>query len=165
MHGVHVVGGSNPLAPTNTSNHEKLMFMSTENSSPPSRTPVNYFGLNIPFLDHLGVVPEFAEGGKSRISVQLKPEYENSFQVAHGGLIMTLLDFAMAAAARSSMNHASGAITVDMTISFLRPSVGKIVVEGTTLKSGKTINYCEAVVLNDVGEVTAKSSGTFILRR
>jgi len=141
------------------------MFMSTENSSPPSRTPVNYFGLNIPFLDHLGVVPEFAEGGKSRISVQLKPEYENSFQVAHGGLIMTLLDFAMAAAARSSMNHASGAITVDMTISFLRPSVGKIVVEGTTLKSGKTINYCEAVVLNDAGEVTAKSSGTFILRR
>jgi len=110
-------------------------------------------------------VPEFAEGGKSRISVQLKPEYENSFQVAHGGLIMTLLDFAMAAAARSSMNHASGAITVDMTISFLRPSVGKIVVEGTTLKSGKTINYCEAVVLNDAGEVTAKSSGTFILRR
>jgi len=141
------------------------MFMSTENSSSPSRTPVNYFGLNIPFLDHLGVVPEFAEGGKSRISVQLKPEYENSFQVAHGGLIMTLLDFAMAAAARSSMNHASGAITVDMTISFLRPSVGKIVVEGTTLKSGKTINYCEAVVLNDAGEVTAKSSGTFILRR
>ena len=127
--------------------------------------PTDYCGLNIPFLDHLGVVPEFAEGGKSRISVQLKPEYENSFQVAHGGLIMTLLDFAMAAAARSSMNHASGAITVDMTISFLRPSVGKIVVEGTTLKSGKTINYCEAVVLNDAGEVTAKSSGTFILRR
>jgi len=63
------------------------------------------------------------------------------------------------------MNHASGAITVDMTISFLRPSVGKIVVEGSTLKAGKTINYCEAVVLNEAGEVTAKSSGTFILRR
>ncbi len=125
----------------------------------------DYFGLKIPFLDHLGVVPEFAEGGKSRISVHLRPEYENSFQVAHGGLIMTLLDFAMAAAARSSMNHASGAITVDMTISFLRPSVGKIVVEGSTLKAGKTINYCEAVVLNEAGEVTAKSSGTFILRR
>jgi len=129
------------------------------------RRPTDYFGLNIPFLDHLGVVPEFAKGGKSRISVHLKPEYENSFQVAHGGLIMTLLDFAMAAAARSSMDHASGAITVDMTISFLRPSIGRIVVEGTTLKAGKTINYCEAVVLNEAGEITAKSSGTFILRR
>jgi uncharacterized protein (TIGR00369 family) len=133
------------------------------NSSRPE--PTDYFGLKIPFLDHLGVVPEYARDGKSRISIDLKPEYENSFQVAHGGLIMTLLDFAMAAAARSSMDHPSGAITIDMTISFLRPSIGKIVVEGSTIKSGKTINYCEAVVFNEAGEITAKSSGTFILRR
>jgi acyl-coenzyme A thioesterase PaaI-like protein len=52
-----------------------------------------------------------------------------------------------------------------MTISFLRPSVGKIAVEGTVLKSGKSINYCEAVVLNEAGEITAKSSGTFVLRK
>jgi uncharacterized protein (TIGR00369 family) len=130
-----------------------------------NRTPTDYFGLHIPFLDYLGVVPEFAEGGKSRISLDLKPEHHNSFQVAHGGLVMTLLDFAMAAAARSSMNHALGAITVDMTISFMRPSLGKMVVEGTCLKSGKTINYCEAVILNGAGEVTAKASGTFMLRR
>ena len=122
-----------------------------------------YFGLTIPFLDHLNVVPEYAENGKSRISLEMKPEHANSFGVAHGGVVMTLLDFAMAAAARSYINHPLGAITIDMTISFLRPSVGKIVVEGTVLKSGKTINYCEAVVLNELGEITAKSSGTFVL--
>jgi uncharacterized protein (TIGR00369 family) len=127
--------------------------------------PSHYFGLSIPFLGHLGVVPEFAENGKSRITLDMKPEYENSFGVAHGGVIMTLLDFAMAAAARSAMNHPLGAITIDMTISFLRPSVGKIAVEGTVLKSGKSINYCEAVVLNEAGEITAKSSGTFVLRK
>ncbi|MBU3630366.1 PaaI family thioesterase [Polynucleobacter sp. AP-Melu-500A-A1] len=125
--------------------------------------PTEYFGLTIPFLDHLNVVPEYAENGKSRISLEMKPEHANSFGVAHGGVVMTLLDFAMAAAARSCMNHPLGAITIDMTISFLRPSVGKIVVEGTVLKSGKTINYCEAVVLNELGEITAKSSGTFVL--
>jgi uncharacterized protein (TIGR00369 family) len=125
--------------------------------------PTEYFGLTIPFLDHLNVVPEYAENGKSRISLEMKPEHANSFGVAHGGVVMTLLDFAMAAAARSCMNHPLGAITIDMTISFLRPSVGKIVVEGTVLKSGKMINYCEAVVLNELGEITAKSSGTFVL--
>jgi len=125
--------------------------------------PTEYFGLTIPFLDHLNVVPEYAENGKSRISLEMKPEHANSFGVAHGGVVMTLLDFAMAAAARSCINHPLGAITIDMTISFLRPSVGKIVVEGTVLKSGKTINYCEAVVLNELGEITAKSSGTFVL--
>jgi uncharacterized protein (TIGR00369 family) len=127
--------------------------------------PTQYFGLTIPFLDHLGVVPEYAENGKSRITLNMQAEHENSFGVAHGGVIMTLLDFAMAAAARSSMNHPLGAITIDMTISFLRPTVGQIAVEGTVLKSGKSINYCEAVVLNEAGEITAKSSGTFVLRR
>ena len=125
----------------------------------------NYFGLNIPFLDHLGVVPGYAEDGKSRISLELKPEFTNSFAVAHGGLIMTLLDFAMAAAARSAAKHPLGVITIDMTTSFLRPSIGKIVVEGSLLKAGKTVHYCEAVVLNDAGQITAKASGTFTLRR
>jgi uncharacterized protein (TIGR00369 family) len=129
------------------------------------QNPTQYFGLTIPFLDHLGVVPEYAENGKSRITLYMQPEHANSFGVAHGGVIMTLLDFAMAAAARSAMNHSLGAITIDMTISFLRPSVGKIAVEGTVLKSGKSINYCEAVVLNEAGEITAKSSGTFVLRK
>ena len=125
----------------------------------------SFFGLDIPFLHHLGVVPEYAQDGKSRISLELKPEFTNSFQVAHGGLIMTLLDFAMASAARSAAKHTLGVITIDMTTSFLRPCVGKIVVEGTVLKAGKTVHYCEAVVLNNAGEITAKASGTFTLRR
>jgi len=139
--------------------------MSKSNPNPPNQERTSFFGLDIPFLDHLGVVPEYAQGGKSRISLELKPEFTNSFQVAHGGLIMTLLDFAMAAAARSAANHPLGVITIDMTTSFLRPSIGKIVVEGKVLKAGKTIHYCEAVVLNDAGEISAKASGTFTLRR
>ena len=104
------------------------------------QVPADYFGIRIPFLECLGVVPEYV---------------------------------AMAAAARSSLSdpsgeavmHHSGAITIDMTVSFMRPSSGTIVVEGSVLKSGKSINYCEAVILNAAGEVTAKSSGTFMLRR
>ncbi len=138
---------------------------SNPNSQPSFQEPTSFFGLNIPFLDHLGVIPEFAEGGKSRLSIQIKPEYTNSFEVAHGGLILTLLDFAMAAAARSAHEHSLGVITVDMTTSFLRPSMGNVVVEGTLLKAGSAINHCEAVVLNEEGEISAKSSGTFMLRK
>jgi uncharacterized protein (TIGR00369 family) len=125
----------------------------------------SFFGLDVPFLHYLGVIPEYAQDGKSRISLELKPEFTNSFKVAHGGLIMTLLDFAMAAAARSADKHPLGVITIDMTTSFLRPTIGKILVEGTVLKAGKSINYCEAVALNDAGEITAKASGTFTLRK
>ena len=139
--------------------------MNTSSPNPQNHNRTIYFGLDIPFLDHLGVVPESAEAGKVRISYIVKPEHTNSFHVAQGGLIMTLLDFAMGAAARTASNHQLGAITIDMTTSFLRPSLGRIVVEGTLLKAGKSINYCEAVALNEAGEITAKASGTFMLRR
>jgi acyl-coenzyme A thioesterase PaaI-like protein len=118
MHGVHVVGGSNPLAPTIDSLHspfcEHIMSLS-------QTQPTSYFGLTIPFLDFIGVVPDFAENGKSRICLDLRPEHLNSFQVGHGGLSMTLLDFAMAAAARSVHPDAKGMVTIDMTVSFMRP--------------------------------------------
>ncbi|WP_243391920.1 PaaI family thioesterase [Polynucleobacter meluiroseus] len=113
----------------------------------------------------MGVVPEYARDGKSRISLMIKPEFENSFQIAHGSVIMALLDFAMGAAARSQQDLTLGAITVDMSVSFLRPSTGNICVEGCVLRSGKQVSFCEAIVLNEVGEITAKASGTFMLRR
>jgi uncharacterized protein (TIGR00369 family) len=139
--------------------------MNTSTTHNPKQERTNYFGLDIPFLDHLGVVPEYAQAGKVRLSYVVQPEHTNSFHVAQGGVIMTLLDFAMGAAARSAVNHPRGAITIDMNTSFLRPSLGKITVEGVLLKSGKTINYCEAVALNEAGEITAKASGTFTLLR
>ncbi|WP_062308553.1 PaaI family thioesterase [Polynucleobacter sinensis] len=139
--------------------------MNLADPKPAGDLSTEFFGLKIPFLAHLGVVPEYAEGGKSRISLVVRPEFENSFQIAHGGVVMTLLDFAMGAAARSTTNQPLGAMTIDMSVSFLRPSVGNIAVEGTVLKAGKTVNYCEAVVLNEAGEVTAKASGTFMLRK
>ena len=139
--------------------------MTTSDPNTQKQPRTTFFGLDIPFLDHLGVVPESAENGKVRISYVVKPEHTNSFHVAQGGVIMTLLDFAMGAAARTASNHQLGAITIDMTTSFLRPSLGKIVVEGTLLKAGKSMNYCEAVAFNEAGEITAKASGTFVLRR
>ncbi len=70
----------------------------------------DYFGLTIPFLDVLGIEPEFAKDGHSRIRLNLRPELLNSFHVAHGGVVMTILDFAMAAAARSSHEHILGSL-------------------------------------------------------
>jgi uncharacterized protein (TIGR00369 family) len=127
--------------------------------------PTSYFGLTIPFLDFIGVVPDFAENGKSRICLDLRPEHLNSFQVGHGGLSMTLLDFAMAAAARSVHPDAKGMVTIDMTVSFMRPSTGKLIIEGKLLKAGKNINYCEGEVINEAGVVTAKALGSFMMRR
>jgi uncharacterized protein (TIGR00369 family) len=105
-----------------------------------------------------------AEGGRSRISLELRPELMNSFEVSHGGVIMTMLDVAMAVAARTSHDHVGGIMTVDMSLSFIRPAKGRIVAEGRVLRGGNSLHFCEGESLRRVGELVAKSLGTFKLR-
>ena len=125
----------------------------------------DFFGLSVPFLKHLGVVAEMAEGGRSRISLDLRPELLNSFEVSHGGVIMTMLDVAMAVAARGLQKHPAGVMTIDMSASFLRAARGRIVAEGKVLRSGASLFFCEGEAHDESGELVAKSLGTFKLRR
>ena len=124
-----------------------------------------FFGLSIPFLRLLGVQAEHAGGGISRISLELRPELMNSFQVSHGGVIMTMLDVAMAVASRGMRGHAGGVMTVDMSVSFLRSARGRIVAEGKVLRGGRSLFFCEGAAFDESGEMVAKSLGTFKLRR
>ena len=58
-------------------------------------------GVVVPFFDHLGFTLERFEGGESELHYTALPAHMNSFNVTHGGACMTLLDVAMAVAARS----------------------------------------------------------------
>lgn len=125
----------------------------------------DFFGLKVPFLSHLGVRAEMAEGGQSRLSLELRPELMNSFEVSHGGVILTMLDVAMAVAARTARGHNGGVMTVDMSVSFIRSAKGRIVAEGTMLRGGSSLCFCEGQAFDQSGELIAKSIGTFKLRR
>ena len=59
------------------------------------------FGVEIPFVHHLGFGLSLFEGGFSELHYDPKPEHLNSFAVTHGGALMTLLDVTMAVAAPS----------------------------------------------------------------
>lgn len=127
--------------------------------------PGNFYGLDVPFIDLLGVQGEVFEAGRSRISLDLRPELMNSFAVSHGGVVMTLLDIAMAMALRSASGHAGGAMTVDLSLNFMRSAKGRIVAEGRVLKRGRSLNFCEAEAFDEDGALIAKALGTFALRR
>src|ERR1700712_1957731 len=85
------------------------------------------FALDIPFVQALGMQLWRFDGGFAEISLDVRPEMQNSWAVAHGGVVMTLLDVAMAHAARSMRNAdehgAPGIVTVEMKTSFMRPAV------------------------------------------
>lgn len=72
-------------------------------ASPAPRS--EYFQQSIPFIELLGLKRESAVAGRSRLSLELRPELRNMYAAFHGGVIMTMLDVAMAGAAVSSRNY------------------------------------------------------------
>jgi uncharacterized protein (TIGR00369 family) len=117
----------------------------------------------IPFLESLGVrVLEFG-AGRAVLSLELAPHHTNSWDMAHGGVVMTLLDVAVAMATRSlSPDQSAGAITVEMKTTFFSPARGPtITAHGHCLHRGATLAFCEAELKDADGSTAARATGTF----
>jgi len=121
-------------------------------------------GRDIPFATHLGINLREKGGGRAVLELDVRSELTNSYQAAHGGVLMTLLDVAMAVAARSLDATANGAITVEMKASFIGAGQGRLTAEGRCLHRGRQVAFCEGDVLDGTGKLVAKASGTFMLR-
>lgn len=121
----------------------------------------------VPFVRELGAELVRAERGVAEIALQLTGSHMNSWGVAHGGVVMSLLDVAMARAGKSLVDAERdgggagvGSVTVEMKTSFFRPGRGRIVAVGRVLHRSTTMAYCEAELLDEAGQLVAKALGT-----
>lgn len=115
------------------------------------------------FHDTLGLEIVHAAEGRSTVRLVLGPAHLNGWQAAHGGVVMALLDVAMAQAARSLLapSRVPNLVTVEMKTSFMRPAEGVLRVEGLVLERTTTMAFCEATVFNAAGRRCAHATGTF----
>ncbi len=118
------------------------------------------FGVDIPFVNHLGFELELFDGGHSRIAYEARPEHLNSFAVTHGGAIMTLMDVTMAAAARS-INQELGVVTIEMKTTFMQPARGRLSGQGRLIHRTGSMAFTEATIFDAEGRACAHATGTF----
>ena len=119
------------------------------------------FGARIPFVRELGFRLEKFEGGHSELRFAPRPEHCNSFGVTHGGVVMALLDVAMAAAARSARAD-SGVVTIEMKTSFMRPAPATLLTgRGRLLHHTRGMAFAEGALFDAEGHLCAQASGTF----
>ncbi len=121
------------------------------------------FGVEIPFVLHLGFVLEKFEDGESAIGYSPKAEHLNSFAVTHGGAVMTLMDVAMATAARS-VQPDMGIVTIEMKTSFMRPAPGdgsRLTAKGRLMHRTATLAFTEATLFDEQTNACAHATGTF----
>ena len=121
---------------------------------------LSFGGVAIPFVDELGFrLKEFADG-RSRIEYEPRREHMNSFAVAHGGAVMTLLDVGMATAARSVQDD-MGVVTIEMKTSFMRPSKGLLTCRSRLMHRTASMAFVEATVCDAQDQPCAHATGTF----
>ena len=130
--------------------------------TPPVSTQAahEFFGVHIPFLAWLDVRGIEWHPGEARVKLELRPELLNNMSAAHGGVVCTVLDVAMAAAARSD-DRAMRVVTVDMSVQFMRPVVGTLTALGRALTVTRSLAFCEAEIRDPEGQLVAKGNGVF----
>ena len=123
------------------------------------------FPVRIPFVEELGLELWRFGGGEAELRLDLAEAHLNSWDVAHGGVLMTMLDVVMAHAARSvrgeEPGHGPGVATIEMKTSFMRPAEGQLRATGRLLHRATTMAFCEGQVLNPRGELCAHGTATF----
>ena len=123
------------------------------------------FPVHIPFVQQLGFELHSVGDGEAELRLTVSEQHLNSWRVAHGGVVMTLLDVAMAHAARSVNRHEAnlgpGVVTVEMKTSFMRPGEGELRAVGKLLHRSTTMAFCEGSVFAADGKLCAHATGTF----
>jgi uncharacterized protein (TIGR00369 family) len=118
------------------------------------------FGAYIPFVDHLGFEMVFFDDGLSELRYTPEPEHLNSFNVTHGGAVMTLLDVTLATAARS-VDRGMGVVTIEMKTSFMRPASGTLTAKGRLIHRTRGMAFTEGTLYDAAGNACAHATGTF----
>jgi acyl-coenzyme A thioesterase PaaI-like protein len=138
------------------------------------------FPVEIPFLLDLGLTHKSLGIGLSELYLDMQHRHTNSYMALHGGAVMTMLDVAMAMAARSLKDvqqtkaneearlsgrplprQFQGYVTIEMKTSFLIPAKGVLRAQGRVAHATNSMAFCEADLLLADGRIAAKANGTF----
>ena len=117
--------------------------------------------LDVPFLNLLGVQLHKMENGTSEIGLSVEEKHTNSWSVAHGGVLLALVDAAMAIAARSADPGDRSVVTIELKNSFMQAATGNIRVVGKTVHQSSTMAFCEAWVYDGNDKLCCLATGTF----
>jgi acyl-CoA thioesterase len=126
----------------------------------PQSTP---FHAGIPFIEDLGVEFISADNGRAVVALALTERHLNSWSVAHGGVLMTMLDVAMAVAGRSLDPDAGAGVTVEMKTSFVQPANARtrLIASAHAFHRSSTMAFCDGEIRDTAGRLIAKAMGTF----
>lgn len=120
-----------------------------------------------PFMVELGVVPTAIGAGTVATELRVEKRHTQHTGVVHAGVMATMADHSMGAAAQSLAPAGHWVLTAELKTSLLRPALGeRLVCEAQVLKPGRAITFTEAQVWAVSGQertLVMKASATMAI--
>jgi uncharacterized protein (TIGR00369 family) len=108
------------------------------------------FFASSPFMADLGIVPTAVAEGRVDSQLALaRRHFQHTGQV-HAGVMVTMADHSMGAAAQTLADTGFTVITAELSVRLLRAAVGdRLACEARVIKRGRNISFTEADVYCD----------------
>jgi acyl-CoA thioesterase len=116
------------------------------------------------FTLELGIESVSLADGECVMALAIEARHLSMAQRVHGGVYFTMLDTVMGRAIISKLPDGRGCATIEAHINYFRPArEGRIRAVGTCIRMTRRTAYAEGTLLDEAGNMLARSSGTFFL--
>lgn len=124
------------------------------------KSPLNMKGFH-PFGDLIGLKFIKLEKGYSQCTLEVVDKLLNPHKVVHGGVLYSMADTGMGAAAYSNLNKNEICATIEVKINYFKAvKGGNIVCNTKVIHQGKKVVTLDSEILND-NQIVAKALGTY----
>lgn len=118
-----------------------------------------------PFASLLGARRLSAGDGRALFALALRDDHLNPYGVVHGGVLYSLVDYAMGAALVSRLGDDERCATLELKINYLAPvSGGEVRAEAWVIARTKRVAVLEAHVRGETPSLLAVATGTFYVQ-
>jgi uncharacterized protein (TIGR00369 family) len=118
---------------------------------------------HVPFAKLLGIEVALAEPGHAVLTMTLKSEHMRNDAIAHGGVVATLIDSAMAIAIMAMLEENERTVTVDLTIHYLRPvTEGVAKASARVVRAGRKVVTVSAELFDKDDKLAATAISTYL---
>jgi uncharacterized protein (TIGR00369 family) len=118
---------------------------------------------HVPFAKLLGIEVESVEPGHAVLTMNLRSEHMRNDAIAHGGVVATLIDSAMAIAIMAMLEKNERTVTVDLTIHYLRPvSEGFAKASARVVRAGRKVVTVSAELFDKDEKLAATAISTYL---
>ena len=116
-----------------------------------------------PYPDHMSMSISSIDLDRAVIKLQIGRCHLQPFDIVHGGVLATLIDTATFWSVFMRVPEEAGLVNIDLKLNYLQPvESGLLTAEGRAIRSGNSISYAEASVLDENGERIAHGTSTMM---